>query len=89
MTSKSVGGWDSVLGLLYNDGWVNEASPEHSSPTICQVCNSSATIHKLKKTIPMFGHTVTKHCTVTTCPDCLNEQVMVAKSTVKVRKGIM
>lgn len=72
MPSKNVGGFDLVLGDLYNDYWFNAAPPQHYAES-CIKCNGLVTKHSLEKYIFAFGKITTKYCTVFTCPDCLHE----------------
>ena len=73
MPSKSVGGFDLVLGKLYNDYWFNAAPPRHNSSALCEKCTAPVTIHELEKYIFAFGKITTKYCTVVTCSSCLHE----------------
>ena len=72
MSSKPVGGFDLVLGQLYNDGWFNYEPPLHNVLT-CAKCNGGTTIHKLHKFILAFGNITEKFTEVETCPHCLHE----------------
>ena len=73
MTSKNVGGFQLVLGLLYNEGYYNSRPPHHNSWRKCEKCDSPVTIHDLEKMIFAFGKVILKRKIVLTCPDCLNE----------------
>ena len=70
--SKSVGGFDLLLGKLYDDGWFNHEPPRHDVLT-CRKCGDAVTIHKLHKFVVAFGHITEKFTEVVTCPACLNE----------------
>ena len=72
MTSQPVGGFDLVLGNLYNDGWFNLKPPEHDQWP-CIKCAHSVTIHNLHKYIFAFGQVIEKFTRVATCPTCLHE----------------
>jgi hypothetical protein len=74
--SKPVGGFDLILGRLYNDFWFNRATPEHNSVVCCEKCNAAVTIHRLEKLVFAFGKMTIKTCDVHTCPICLNEVLM-------------
>lgn len=76
MPSKSVGGFDLVLGGLYNDYWFNAAELQHNSHYYCEKCQSATTVHQLEKYVFAFGKITIKYCTVLTCPDCLHERVI-------------
>ena len=75
MPSKSVGGFDLVLGHLYNDFWFNRASPQHNAE-MCTKCDGLVTHHRLEKVILAFGKLIIKECDVLTCPVCLHEEVI-------------
>lgn len=72
MPSKPVGGFELVLGQLYNDFWFNEQSPNHNGPP-CTKCAATTTVHKLEKVMLAFGKLIVRNCTVHTCPNCLHE----------------
>lgn len=75
MPSKPVGGFDLILGKLYNDFWFNRAEPLHNSGK-CAKCKSSATLHRLEKLIFAFGKVTIKTCDVITCGVCLHEEII-------------
>ena len=75
MPSKSVGGFDLVLGRLYNNFWFNRAEPQHNAE-VCSKCDGLVTLHKLEKLIFAFGKMTIKTCDVVTCPICLHEQLI-------------
>ena len=76
MPSKSVGGFDLILGDLYNDYWFNAGAIQHSA-VACTKCRGAASIHSLEKLVFAFGKMTVKHCEVHTCPDCLHEHIAV------------
>lgn len=81
--SKSVGGFDLILGNLYNDYWFNASSPQHNA-THCKKCSlRTITIHRLEKIILAFGKLIVKTCEVWTCTACLNEVLVIAPETQK------
>src|SRR3990167_9362197 len=75
--SKPVGGFDLVLGNLYNDFWFNAAHPEHNASIPCTKCATRVTVHRLEKLVFAFGKVTIKHCIVHTCPACLHELLAV------------
>lgn len=77
MPSKPVsGGFQLVLGHLYNDFWFNRAEPQHTYDRPCTKCLTRAiTIHRLEKLVFAFGKMTVKNCDVWTCRACLNEEV--------------
>lgn len=76
MPTKPSGGFDLILGHLYNDYWFNAASPRHNSLEECSKCHASVTIHNLEKIVLAFGKMTIKTCTVYTCPRCLHEELI-------------
>ena len=77
MPSKPAGGFDLVLGHLYNDFWFNAAEPNHKSGLTCYKCETGElTLHKLEKVVLAFGKLTIKTCVVHTCPRCLHEVVV-------------
>lgn len=72
MASKSVGGFDLLLGKYYNDFWFNAKMPNHEGPS-CMKCHSPLTVHELEKFIFAFGKITVKACVIHTCPECLHE----------------
>lgn len=76
MSSKGVGGFNLVLGALYEDRWYNRAMIEHNSAKCCPKCNAALTIHRLEKFVFAFGKVIEKACDAYTCPICLNESVV-------------
>lgn len=75
MASKSVGGFDLILGHLYNDGWFDESLPEDHIAS-CSKCYGQITRYHLQKVILAFGHLITKHKVVWTCSECLHEELV-------------
>lgn len=75
MPSKPVGGFDLILGRLYNNFWFNRAPIDHAGP-VCSKCNSQTTLHKLEKLVLAFGKMTIKSCDVVTCPQCLHEALV-------------
>ena len=75
MPSKPAGGFDLVLGHLYNDFWFNAAEPNHNA-VCCSKCTGRATLHKLEKVVLAFGKVTIKTCIVYTCPVCLHEEIV-------------
>lgn len=73
--SKPVGGFDLILGQLYNDFWFNRAEPQHNSGP-CTKCDGLVTTHRLEKLVLAFGKMTIKTCDAFTCPVCLHEQVV-------------
>lgn len=71
--SKPVGGFDLVLGKLYNDGWYNFKPPFHNSEN-CPKCSSPVTLHHLHKFVFAFGNVIEKFTRCTVCPSCLHER---------------
>jgi len=69
------GGFDLVLGKLYNDFWFNASEPQHRAAS-CSKCGERATIHSLEKIVLAFGNMTVKSCVVHTCPCCLNEEIV-------------
>ena len=82
MPSKPVGGFDLVLGHLYNDFWFNRAEPQHNV-SACSKCDSRVTFHRLEKLVFAFGKMTVKTCDVVTCPSCLHEVVSYHQVTKK------
>ena len=82
MPSKPVGGFDLVLGHLYNEFWFNRAEPQHAGPK-CQKCLSTTTLHSLEKLIFAFGKMTIKTCDVVACPTCLHEVITSHQATKK------
>lgn len=82
MPSKPVGGFDLVLGKLYNDFWFNRAEPDHKGPT-CTKCFTVTTLHHLEKLVFAFGKMTIKTCDVVTCPACLHEAIIHHTATPK------
>lgn len=76
MSSANVNGFNLTLGLLYEDRWFNAEEPYEDPKLPCERCFSNLTIHKLHKTIFAFGMTIIKRCTVSSCPSCLDEQII-------------
>src|SRR5688572_19317926 len=84
MSSKPVsGGFDLVLGKLYNDFWFNAATPAHNSFEHCKKCSGNITVHKLEKLVLAFGKMTTKNCIVHTCPTCLHEELIAMSTPLK------
>lgn len=73
MSSKPIGGFDLVLGKLYNEGWFNFKSPDHNGGW-CDNCKCYNTLHHLHKFVFAFGNIIEKFTQVITCPSCLHEQ---------------
>lgn len=82
MSSKSVGGFDLILGHLYNDFWFNRAEPQHNTGA-CSKCLSPVTLHRLEKLVFAFGKMTIKTCEVFTCPTCLHEALIEHKARPK------
>ena len=82
MPSKSVGGFDLILGRLYNDFWFNRAEPQYNTGA-CSKCNSLITLHRLEKLVFAFDKMTIKTCDVVTCPTCLNEVLIEHKESPK------
>lgn len=82
MSSKPVGGFDLILGHLYNDFWFNRAPVDHNGPK-CDKCHDTTTLHRLEKLVFAFGRMIIKTCDVITCPSCLHEVVSYHQSTKK------
>ena len=82
MSSKSVGGFDLVLGRLYNDFWFNRAELQHNAAP-CTKCGDFVTLHRLEKLVFAFGKMTIKTCDVVTCPSCLHEELLYHKETPK------
>ena len=76
MSSKPVGGFDLILGGLYNDFWFNAAPPNHWSSVECTKCSTRVTVHRLEKLVFAFGKMMMKYCIVHTCPSCLHESLV-------------
>lgn len=75
MPSKPVGGFDLILGKLYNDFWFNRAPVDHHGPK-CTKCLTPVQLHKLEKLVFAFGKMTIKTCEVVTCPACLHEAII-------------
>lgn len=75
MSSKPVGGFNLVLGRLYEDRWFNRALINHHGP-ICSKCSSITTLHRLEKLMYAFGKMTIKTCDVITCSQCLEEAII-------------
>ena len=84
MTSQPVGGFDLVLGKLYNEFWFNAAPPNHWSDSTCSKCSKHVTVHRLEKLVFAFGKMMIKYCIVHTCPSCLHE-VLITPPTSKTK----
>ena len=82
MTSTPIGGFDLVLGKLYNDFWFNAAPPNHWSNEQCSKCSTKVTVHRLEKLVFAFGKMMTKYCIVHTCPQCLHEVLVTQPTTI-------
>lgn len=82
-SSKPVGGFDLILGGLYEDFWFNAATPEHNSAICCSKCRGAVTIHRLEKLVFAFGKMTIKTCEVHTCPVCLHESLAVPPTSSK------
>ena len=82
MPSKPIGGFDLILGHLYNDFWFNRAPIQHGV-NACSKCNSLITLHRLEKLVFAFGKITIKTCDVVTCPECLHEVVTYHQNTKK------
>lgn len=82
MPSKAVGGFDLILGHLYNDYWFNRHPPEHNAAA-CTKCAGLATHHRLEKLVFAFGKMTIKTCDVLTCPVCLHEALIKAADSPK------
>lgn len=72
----NINGFDLIIGPMYNNGWMNESEPHHSSSQHCPKCNERTTIHWLKKYIFAFGNTIIHHATISACPNCLHEVLL-------------
>ena len=79
MTNKPSGGFDLVLGKLYNDGWSNAIEPKHHLG-ICHKCSNIHVVnHQLEKYVFAFGKVTINTCTVRTCEICFHEEILAHK----------
>jgi hypothetical protein len=69
--SKPVGGFDLVLGPLFNEGWWRESESYELGQ--CNKCGSPLMYFPLYREVQAFGKIKTETQTVTACKTCLNE----------------
>ena len=81
MPSKTINGFDLILGPHYNDGWYNQHEPLDNGPKCLKCSKRPTTIHQLQKQIFAFGNVITKLCVIYTCSICLHEVLAVAPYT--------